>query len=86
MEADLPEHIRALAAINGVFRIIDDRFNVETDEMIEGRIALVRRPRGHGRPVDAPECIAYVHAQCKLEWLPDDAAWFELFSQLWPGY
>jgi hypothetical protein len=78
-------HILSAAKLMDL-RVIVDHATMENDPDAPKLFAIVRRPRGHGGPVDAPNCIAYVHAQMKFEWLPDEAAWLELFSQLWPGY
>jgi hypothetical protein len=40
--------------------------------------ALVRSPRRDG-------VIAYVHAEMPDRMIPDEAAWRELMTQLWPG-
>jgi hypothetical protein len=76
----MPPDIAETATLCGLRIIVDNQ------TMLDDRFALVRRPREHGGPPDAPDCVAYVHAQAKSGWLPDEAAWRELFTQLWPGY
>ena len=77
--AELPGFALAAATLLNIRVIIDHRAEVSGPFTI----AFVKRPRGIG---DGPDVIAYVHCEIKREWLPDEAAWLELFSQLWPGY
>jgi len=74
--AELPGFALAAASLLNIRVIIDHRVEVPGPFTI----AFVRRP------VYSHTVMAYVHCETKLEWLPNEAAWIELFSQLWPGY
>jgi hypothetical protein len=73
--AELPQFALSAATLLNIRVIIDHRTEVPGPFTI----AFVKHAKDRF-------VLAYVHCEIKPEWVPDEAAWIELFSQLWPGY
>jgi len=72
---ELPEAMLALATLLNI-RVIIDRYKVSPRFFT---ILFIRRA------ITPSDIVAYVHCEARFEWLPNEAAWLELFTQLWPG-